>query len=111
MNSIAASPVLDIHSGFPFSPVNQFQIYAGAPDSLNFPEFISLDLKLSKDFHVPLLPFAYFKKHIFRGALAIFDVTNHQNPLDVYNNVNSPFFGHFVGYQHITFTTYVDMIR
>ncbi|MGH9431706.1 MAG: carboxypeptidase regulatory-like domain-containing protein [Terriglobia bacterium] len=107
---ITASPVLDIHSGFPYSPINQLQNYAGAPDSLHFPAFISLDLKLSKDFHVPLLPFAYFKRHIFRGAFAVFDATNHQNPLDVYNNINSPYFGHFTGFQHITFTTYFDMI-
>ncbi|MGB7591768.1 MAG: hypothetical protein WBO19_11055, partial [Terriglobia bacterium] len=95
---IVASPVLDIHSGFPYSDLNELQRYVGYPDSLRFPTFISLDLEMYKEFRIPFLP--WVRNHTLRGILRVYNVTNHQNPRDVYNNVTSPYFGHFVGFQH-----------
>ncbi|MBZ5516314.1 MAG: TonB-dependent receptor, partial [Acidobacteriia bacterium] len=94
---ILASPLIDWHSGFHYSIVDEYQNYVGEPNRFRFPRFFSLDLKLSKEFH---LPFPWIKKHLMRGSLAILNVTNNSNPRDVYNNVTSPFFGHFVGLQH-----------
>lgn len=107
---LTLSPLFDIHSGFPYSSYDAYQNYFGKPDGFRFPRFYSLDVKISKDFHIPFLPFSFFKKHKFRGALQIFDVTNHQNPVNVYNNITSPFYGHFIGFQHMTFNTYFDLI-
>jgi hypothetical protein len=38
-------------------------------------------MKLSKEFH---LPFPMFKKHLMRGSLTIFNLSNHTNPRDVF---------------------------
>jgi hypothetical protein len=105
---ITASPVLDVHTGFPYSAVDELQNYVGQPNSLRFPEFASLDLKLSKDFRIPFLP--WVRNHTIRGAVGIYNVTNHLNPRDVYYNVTSPYFGHFAGPQHRTFEPFVDLV-
>ncbi|MGH9395772.1 MAG: TonB-dependent receptor [Terriglobia bacterium] len=107
---ITLSPVFDIHDGFPYSSYDVYQNYSGRPESRRFPAFYSLDVKVSKDFHLRFLPFGFFKRHKFRGAVEVFDITNHQNPVDVFNNVAAPSYGHFIGFQHMTFNTYFDLI-
>jgi hypothetical protein len=104
---IEAGPVVDYHSGFPYAPVDVHQDYMGTPNSKRFPQFFSLDMKLSKEFHLPL---PYFKKHLMRGSLTIFNLSNHSNPRDVFNNTSSPFFGHFVGNQHRFFDSALDVL-
>ena len=105
---ITASPVLDWHTGFPYSAVDVFQNYVGQPNSLRFPTFFAVDLKLSKDFRIPFLP--WVRDHTLRGAFAIYNLTNHLNPRDVYYNTASPYFGHFAGPQHITFDVFLDVV-
>jgi hypothetical protein len=95
---ITASPVLDLHTGFPYSAVDVLQNYVGTPNSLRFPTYFSLDLQLSKDFRMRWIPWA--KNHKFRGALRIFNITNHGNFRDVHNNVTSAYFGQFTGFLH-----------
>lgn len=104
---IEAGPMLDFHSGFPYTLVDTRQEYVGAPDTQRFPQFFSLDMRLSKDFHLPL---PLLKKHVMRGSLTIFNLSNHTNPRDVYNNISSPYFGHFVGNQHRFLDTSVDVL-
>jgi hypothetical protein len=93
------SPVADIHTGFPYSNVDVLQNYVGAPDSLRFPVYFSLDVKLSREFtvHMP------FKENAKRRKISIgvfsLDVTNRLNPHDVFNNVTAPLFGVFAGFQ------------
>jgi hypothetical protein len=106
---INASPVLDVHNGFPYSTVDVLQNYVGPPNSFRFPTFVSLDLQLTKDFHLRLLP-AWIKKHLFRGELRMFNITNHGNFRDVYDNVSSPFFGHFAGFQHRFYDMSLDVV-
>jgi hypothetical protein len=106
--NITASPVLDLHDGFPYSAVDVLQNYVGEPNSFRFPTLMAVDLKLSKDFRIPFLP--WVRNHTLRGALAIYNITNHTNPRDVYNSVASPYFGHFVGLQHRMFDTFLDVI-
>jgi len=105
---MTASPVLDVHTGFPYSAVDVLQNYVGQPNSLRLPTFMSLDLKLSKEFRIPFLP--WVKNHTLQGALGIYNVTNHLNPLDVYNNVTSPYYGHLAGPQHRTFEPFLDLV-
>ncbi len=105
---ITASPVIDWHSGFPYSVIDTLQNYVGAPNSSRLPRFFSLDLQLSKDFRLPLIP--WVKKQLFRGSLRIFNVTNHSNPRDVYNNITSPIFRHYEGFQHQFFDVALDIL-
>ena len=104
---IEAGPVVDYHSGFPYSPVDMRQEYVGPPNAKRFPQFFSLDTKLSKEFHLPL---PLLKKHLMRGSLMIFNLSNHTNPRDVFNNTFSPFFCHFVGNQHRFFDSELDVL-
>jgi hypothetical protein len=97
------SPVADLHTGFPYSNVDVLQNYVGVPDSLRFPVYFSLDVKLSREFtvHMP------FKENAKRRKISIgvfsLDVTNRLNPHDVFNNNNNgaptPLFGQFDGFQ------------
>jgi hypothetical protein len=105
---ITASPVLDLHTGFPYSNVDVLQNYVGKPDSQRFPTFFSIDVKLTKDFRVPGIP--WVKHHKLRGGLSIYNVTDRTNPRDVFNNIFSPFFGHLVGDQHRFFEGDVDLV-
>jgi hypothetical protein len=105
---ITASPVLDLHTGFPYSAVDELQNYVGTPDSLRFPTFFAIDLKLSKDFRIPFVP--WLKDHKLRGALAIYNLTNQTNPRDVYSSIASPYFGQFAGFQHRLFDTFLDVV-
>ena len=104
---ITANPVIDYHSGLPYALVDVRQDYVGQPNTRRFPRFFSLDLKLSKEFRLPL---PWLKNHLMRGALTIFNVTDHTNPRDVFNNISSPFFGHFAGNQHRFLDTSLDVI-
>ena len=96
---LVVSPVADLHSGFPYSNVDTLQNYVGAPDSLRFPIYFSLDGKVYRDFSLRL-PFKEdSKSHKVRLGVFALNVTNHLNPHDVYNNVTSPIFGQFAGFQ------------
>jgi hypothetical protein len=50
------------------------------------------------------------RNHTLRGALAIYNLTDHLNPRDVYYSRASPYFGHFAGPQHIMFDTFFDVV-
>ncbi|HEV2233571.1 MAG TPA: hypothetical protein VGV68_09235, partial [Terriglobia bacterium] len=84
------------------------QNYVGVANDQRFPTFLSVDIKLSKDFSLPLT--SWLKNHKFRGAVHIYNITNHYNPLDVFSNVTSPNFGHFVGLQHRLFDASIDIV-
>jgi hypothetical protein len=105
---VTISPVVDVHEGFPYSAVDVLQNYVGTPNSRRFPTFFSLDLKLAKDFGISFLPWT--KKHKFRGAIQIFNLTNHANFRDVFSNVASPFFGNLLGNQHRFYNVSLDII-
>ena len=95
---ITFSPLVDVHSGFPYSPVDVTQQYVGAPNGQRFPEFFSLDLKAYRTFQIPFLKGKSGKGHHFRLGAYTLNVTNHGNYNAVYNNVASPDFGKFVGF-------------
>jgi hypothetical protein len=97
---ITLSPVVDVHTGLPYSNVDALQNYVGTPNAQRFPEFFSLDLKVYREFSVHLPFFAQGKTKKIRFGLYSINLTNHSNALAVYDNVTSPVFGHFVGFQH-----------
>ncbi len=104
----AVGPVLDWHSGFPFSIYDDLQNYVGPPNSRRLPAFLSLDLQVSKDFRVFFVP--WVRKHTLRGTVRVFNLTNHGNYRDVYNTVTSPYFGHYAGLEHSFFDLSLDVL-
>jgi hypothetical protein len=99
--SLVFSPVADMHSGFAYSNIDVFQNYVGAPNSLRFPTYFSLDVKVYRDFriHIPFKERPTGKVRKIRIGVYSLDVTNRQNPHDVFSNITSPMFGQFDGFQ------------
>jgi hypothetical protein len=85
-------PILDTHTGFPYSKLDQNWNYIGQRDEAGrFPTFASLDLKIQYPFN-----FKYKSHRIqFLGGLKVIDVTNHYNPRDVQQYFASPNYGVF----------------
>jgi hypothetical protein len=95
---VTFSPLVDIHSGFPYSSIDITQQYVGTPNGQRFPEFFSLDLKAYRAFRIPFLKGKNGKGHHFRLGAYTLNVTNHGNFSTVYNNVASADYGKFVGF-------------
>ncbi len=100
-------PVYDLHSGFPYSYVDALQNYVGTPNVHRYPTFSSLDLRINKDF---TLQQWIAKGHKFRIGFFVYNVFDHQNPRNVYNNVTSPYFNHFVGILHRSYNVSFDIV-
>ena len=104
---IVVNPVIDWHSGLPYSLLDEHQTCASFPNSERFPPFFSLDLELGREFRLRL---PWVRNHVLRGALTVFNLSNHTNPRDVYNNIAPPCFNHFVGLQDRFFDTELDIL-
>jgi hypothetical protein len=85
--SLVASPVMEWHSGFPYSAVDSRYFYAGPPGQGSFPAFMSVDLIAYKT--------VTYKNRAADVGVQLFNVTNHSNPRDVYPVVDAPRFGTF----------------
>lgn len=83
------APVVEYRTGFPYAALNAAQNYAGIPNTRHFPNFFSLDVRVSKDIH--------YRGHGFQVSFSMFNVTNHWNPDSVRLNVADPQFGEFLG--------------
>jgi Carboxypeptidase regulatory-like domain len=110
------SPVVDVHSGLPYSQLDTLQNYVGRPNSQNFPAFFSLDLKVYREFKIGSLPLTGWlgngmKERKIRFGVYSLNLTDHSNPLEVYNNAASPFFDHFVGFQHRVNGFVIDVVN
>src|SRR5216684_1479456 len=97
--SLTVNPVVDLHTGFPYSNVNVLQNYAGVPNGQRFPTFFSLDAQAYRDFQLHLPFTEHGSRHKVRVGVYSINLTNHGNFHDVYNNEASPFFGSFTGFQ------------
>ena len=97
--SLTVSPVVDLHTGFPYSNVNVLQNYVGLPNGPRFPTFFSADAQIYRDFHLHLPLVERGSRHKVRVGLYSINLTNHGNYREVYSNVTSPFFGRFTGFQ------------
>ena len=108
------SPVVDIHSGLPYSEIDTFQNYVGTPNDQRFPTFFSLDLKVYREFRIQLIAFLRAalknRKHSYSASIRL-NLTNHSNLLEIYNNVTSPNFGHLVGFQHRVNGLVIDVVN
>jgi len=85
-------PVLDVHSGFPFSAVDAEWNYAGRRNEAGrFPTFVGLDVKVQYPFDFKFRG----RRFQFRAGLKVINVLNHFNPRDVQQSLDSPRFGQF----------------
>lgn len=92
---ITMSPSVDLHSGFPYSNVDELHNYVGEPNGQRYPIFFSLNWRVYKDFP---LPFHIHRGHTFRFGIYSINTTSRKNPTAVYNNITSPIFGQFTGF-------------
>ncbi len=108
---MVVSPVADAHSGLPYSDVDNPQDYVGVPNTERFPIYFSLDMRLYREFsfHIPRTDRS--KNHKFRLGVYSTDITNRQNPHDVFNNITSPNFGEFAGFQRRYTGLVLDFIQ
>lgn len=97
------APVMELRNGFPYSSVNALQEYVGVPNASRFPNFISIDSRISKD--IQLNP-----KYAVRLSLASFNLTNHFNPEVVHSNIGDPAYGYFFGHRGRRFTVDFDVL-
>lgn len=105
------SPVVDVHSGFPYSNVDVLQNYVGPPNGLRFPTYFSMDARIYREITLHV-PFTEHSKH-WKIRLGVYstDLTNHQNPHDIYSNVTSRYFGTFAGYQRRVDGMVLDLVQ
>jgi hypothetical protein len=83
------APVLDLHTGFPYSTMNQYREFVGPRNDLRFPRFVSTDLQVLREIRLPVK-----EKHA-RVGFGVFNVFNRANYRDVQNDLDSYRFGEF----------------
>ena len=85
-------PILDVHTGFPFSRLDQDWNYIGRENQAGrFPALIALDTKLQYP-----VDFTFRGHQIqFRAGLTVYNLPNHFNPRDVQQYSASPNYGNF----------------
>jgi hypothetical protein len=84
-------PVLDVHTGFPYSVVNERRDFVGPRNDERFPRFDSFDLQVFRNFGLPF----HGKEHTVKLGFGVFNLFNHANPRDVQNDLDSYRFGQF----------------
>jgi hypothetical protein len=89
-------------NGFPFSLLNQNQQLIGAPGSMRFPEYFSLDLQMER--RIRVFGFMWALRAGFN------DLTNRSNPSAVNNNMDSPDFLTYGGIQGRALTARVRLL-
>jgi hypothetical protein len=94
---LTLSPVVDVRSGLPYSNVDVLQNYVGVPNGLRFPTYFSLDARIYREFPLRLPFMERSTKRKIRFGVYTLNLTNRQNPHEVYSNVASPLFGQFAG--------------
>ena len=90
---LQVGPLVEYRTGFPYAVLDSAQTYVGVPNSnqTRFPNFFSLDTRVSKDFKVN-------PKYSLRFTIRGLNLTNHFNPQGIHANTGDPEFGVFFGY-------------
>lgn len=99
---IQLSGFFEYRTGYPFSAVNLEQELAGAPNSLRFPAYASLNVGLEKKFG--------FHGYLWAARVEAVNALGRENPDTVVNNVDSPEFGTFEGGQGRALTLRVRFV-
>ena len=80
---LTVAPVLDIHTGFPYSTINQFHDFVGPRNELRFPRFVSTDVQVLREIRLPIKD-----KHA-RVGFGVYNIFNRFNPRDVQSDLDS----------------------
>ena len=96
---ITVMPVWDIHTGFPYSVVNETRDFVGPRDDQRFRRFNSVDVQALKEFSIPFRG----KEHKVKAGFGVFNLFNSFNPRDVQNDLDSYRFGKFFNGPNRTF--------
>ena len=83
-------PLVEFHTGLPYTSVDALGNYVGMPYQKRYPAFFSADTRFVRDFKVRT-------KYTLRLSLSAFNMTNHFNALSVHANVADPQYGAFFG--------------
>ena len=85
-------PILDVHTGFPYSRLDENWNFVGGENRAGrFPTFLALDTKVQYP-----VDFTFRGHHIqFRAGVTVYNVLNHFNPRDVQQYYASPSYGDF----------------
>jgi TonB dependent receptor len=86
---LTVAPLLDVHSGFPYSTINQYREFVGPRNDERFPTFVSTDLQVWREVHIPKT-----EKHA-RVGFGAFNVFNQANYRDVQDDLDSNRYGQF----------------
>jgi hypothetical protein len=97
------APMIEWRNGFPFASIDAAQDYVGIPNQKRYPNFLSLDSRVSKDFKLS-------DKYALRFSVSGFNVTNHFNPIQVHSNIDDPAYGVFFGSHKRRFRLDFDVI-
>jgi hypothetical protein len=97
------APSIEYRSGFPYAVTDAAQNYVGVPNQSRYPNFFSVDARVSKDFKVN-------PKYAVRLSVSSFNLTNHFNPEAFHNNSADPAYGLFFGQRGRHFTADFDVI-
>jgi len=97
------APVVEYRNGFPYFATDAAQNYVGVPNQHRFPNFLSLDSRISRDFKVN-------PKYSVRLSVSGFNLTNHFNPEALHANVADPAYGFFFGHRGRRFTADFDVL-
>ena len=73
------------------------------PHNERFPNFFSMDARVSEDFQIN-------PKYAFRFSVSGFNLTNHFNELDAHRNIGDPRYGTFFGNVDRRFQVDFDVI-
>jgi hypothetical protein len=92
----------EYHTGYPFSVVNEEQQLTDPANSHRFPNYFSLNLGLEKRFP--------FKGHEWAVRISGVNVTRHNNPDTVVNDVDAPNYLTYAGGQNRAFTVRLRLV-
>jgi hypothetical protein len=84
------APLVEYRNGFPYAVTDAAQDYVGTPNKTRFPNFYSLDSRVSKDIKLN-------DKYSLRFSVSGFNLTNHFNPYTLHSNIDDPQYGIFFG--------------
>jgi hypothetical protein len=87
------SPHIEYRNGFTWQPVDQLQNYvvlASTAPQPRYPAYLSADARIAKDISIN-------SQHAVRLSLTVRNVTDHDNPLQVHNNIADPQYGSYFG--------------
>jgi hypothetical protein len=96
------SGFFEYRTGFPFSVLNEQQQLVGAPNRMRFPNYFNLNIALEKRFR--------FQGHEWAVRVTAVNLTAHNNPNLVVNNIDGPNFLTYAGGQGRAFTLRLRLV-